>query len=266
LTTGSGNKDINSNGKKRPPLWLNWKAWLVLLLSVAMIMAGTSMAYGFAVIQKIITDPATAALVVVAGTAVGLGVKFVTPIYEALKDRVERAEKKAQVAERKADVVSKLTDANTQHGADLDEQMRLFKLNQDNQQHYIDDLQEQRQSDKAEIADLKLQLRDALKEINNLLKEIADLKLQLREVNRESISDKQEITLLRSKLSNLELKVATLMAEKSYLLEKNQALENELSRRGALPSQVQVQMMPSLPPLPPFTTETDQPKEKEHHD
>jgi hypothetical protein len=256
-SNGSNGNNNNTGGDKKRKIRINWKLVIVLLVSFTLVLTVAVLTYGVSIIQKILTDPANIALVTGAGTIVGLAFRFLTPIYEALKDRVDKAEKKAQVAERKADVVSQQTNANTKHGADLEEQMHLFKLNQDNQQHYIDDLQEQRQSDKGEIADLKLQLRDALKEISNLLKEIADLKLQLREVNRESLSDKQEVTLLRAQVSNLELKVATLIAEKSYLLDKNQALENELSKRGTLPSQVQIQMMP---PSKPFTTETDQTK------
>ena len=217
-------------------------------MALVLITAGTSFAFGPGVILKMLIDPASyiGAGVVVAGLY-GIWLQVEGKFKES-KKVAEAADLKASIAAIAAINVSQQTESNSQRNDVLEDQIRFIQIAQSGQQHLIDDLQQERDTSKAETAELKQQLREAVKEIQILLRELTDLKAQLREITRENVADKQEITLLRARVNALEMEVARLTVENSHLLEENRDLktgiDQGLRRRGSdmltgLPSDIQ---------------------------
>ena len=216
---------MSNSGNKNGPVYLRWQLWVVAAVCLILILAGTSVAFGPEAVARAIFDPASyVPLGIVCAGLAGVWLKVEEKLKEA-RQKAEEAAQKASVAEVSAQRVSDKADDNSTRSDRIEDAMKLFKLNQDSQQHYIDDLQQERENHKGEMADLKAQLREINKENQALQREITDLKIQLRELGRENVADKQEITLLRSRVATLEMEVAKLTVENSHLLEENRDLK-----------------------------------------
>jgi regulator of replication initiation timing len=236
-------KDNKITGKSKP-FYLNWKFWLALLVSQIVLLILAFLIFTPAEIEraviKFLIDPTSyVPLGIVAAGVAGVWAKVDEKLKE-IKKKAEEAALKASVAAISARAVGNQTNTNS---ADIVALGDAYRALVDEYQQSRVEIKADKDSDRAEIAELKQQLRGLSKENQGFLREITELKTQLREMGRENIADKQEITVLRAKVANLEMEVAKLITENSYLLEENRGLKNSYDNRGR-------RVTDQLPPLP----------------
>jgi hypothetical protein len=215
----------NGNNKKRSIL-LNWRLWVVFIIALVLVSIGISIAFGPGVVLKAATEPATyVGLIAGVGTVIAAfkgAYKFLAPLFAPLWEEMTKLRQKTEAN-------SEVTKDNQTNITALGDAYREL-INE--YQQFRAENKADKESARAEILELKAQLREQTNESNHLrrniaqiedqhFRELSEIRSQLREAERQSASDKQEITLLRSRLNSLELDNSKLTLTIDMLREEN---------------------------------------------
>jgi hypothetical protein len=242
--------DGEPKGSKTTPFYLNWKFWLILLVSQIVLITLAFLLFTPAEIGKsvlkIVTDPATyVPLGIVAAGLAGVWSK-VKEVMDKAEEKAasERArnteiEKKAETAATVAVALSDRVDTTSDRYNWLEKSMEAYGQMAHN---LTDDLQQERAETKLVTVELKKQIQglinqnkeqqaeiDRLKETHQ--REIAELKEQIRLMGLEKSGDKEKIIALETQVSLLKDRVRELEEREGKLSTENNHLKEQLRGR-----------------------------------